>query len=502
MSSSRRSVGTTRHVSNVSVRSRSTLSPGGSPKIARKGSTPVVHTGTSSNRALTGISRVASGAPVKQPRKSNDPSGGQIVRAEKDCSADLLKATNGRSTDKRASLNAVKAKVDAGNRRPERLKTNGTANARNTPRRLSSGTDTTYRKTSTSKERSAEKDGHTFVKRATRDINRNSAREKPIRSDSSDLETASKLVSAKVYELRTQLVNNSLIMGPIKDFVGQGGIESFVVLPLGRFSQNSKSLWRTAMMELLLEIAVPKRRIFLDPSLIDLEKESLRSHAFLHRGDPELPDDIEMLKDSVRAPGPTLVFAPSPDLTAVEAILRAYEERNRLSQLLIIGYSLHKLTELTKQVKSSESASTETLSSTNPIKIDAAANDSILTRLIDCVEEEAFPFDLFPQSAFAPVFAELRGHRLSDYPFSSRVAKNASCYGQEIRAASCDTLLTERSGSDKDVIATSEASTVLKAASSAPNLAHSSASRMPTALLTVGAICCGAGLAWMFISKR
>lgn len=197
-----------------------------------------------------------------------------------------------------------------------------------------------------------------------------------------------------------------------------------------------------------------------------------------------------MLENSVRAPGSTLVYAPSPDAAAVEAIIEAYEERNRLSQLFIIGYSLHKLAETGGVTSAGDQP--------------GPGGSQTLKRLISSVEEETFPFDLFPQSAFAPVFAELRGHRFKDSePPAARLSKSSSRNGQEMRASSCETLLTERSvGSDEEAVGSSETSAVLKAASSAPNLASPPASKVPTALLTVGAICCGAGLAWMFMSKR
>ncbi|XP_022709915.1 uncharacterized protein LOC111272618 isoform X2 [Varroa jacobsoni] len=298
--SSRRPVGVTRQVSNVSARSRSTLSSGGSPKVARKGSTPVSRTETTSGRSPVGPKKLASSATIKQTRKTTDhTAAGQAIHAEKERSQDHLKPLSG--VDKQTSLNLAKAKVNVGNRQTEKPKTNGTPNTKSgLSSRLSSGAETSVNKTSTPKERSEEKGEQLPLKRVTgRDINRSSARGKTIRSDSSDMDAASKLVSAKIYELRTELVNNSLITAPIKDFIGQGSVESFVVLPLGRFSQNSKSLWQAAMMELLLEIAVPKRRIFLDSSLIDLEKESLRSHAFVHRGDAGVPEDIEMLENTM-----------------------------------------------------------------------------------------------------------------------------------------------------------------------------------------------------------
>lgn len=205
-----------------------------------------------------------------------------------------------------------------------------------------------------------------------------------------------------------------------------------------------------------------------------------------------------MLENTVRAPGPTLVFAPSPDVAAIEAIFSAYEEHNRLSELLIIGYSLHKL--VADQASSSGGTACEPVFSAYSAPNNETFKATTLKRLLRNIKEETFPFDLFPQSAFSPFFAELRGYRVHNY--SSSLAESGLRCSQEIRAASCDMLLTDRNGSNEDVMATSGPSGMLKAALSAPNSAPPFASRMPTALLTVGALCCGAGLAWMFINQR
>ncbi|XP_018496543.2 uncharacterized protein LOC100907622 [Galendromus occidentalis] len=369
--SSLRSTGSTgkpragRQLSNVSTKSQG--STPGSPRMMRKSPVPTAANGKTAT-------------PRSKLNGASTPG-----RNEK---LDMLRPATQERKSSATSVKSKTEKIDVGNRRPEK-KPSGTvtATAPKTPVK-----STELRKTSTPKE--------SVVKRATRDINRNSPREKPIRSDSSDLETASKLVGAKIYELRTELVNNSLITATLKEFV-KGGVESFVVLPLGRFSRHSPSLWRAAMMEVLLEITVPRRRIYLDPGLIELEKESLRSHAFLHAKD-KLPDEIVM-KDSVRAPGITLVYAPLPDFESIEKLLK--ENEDKLEQILVIGYSLHKLAK-------------------------KAPASSILRKHLNSIQEETFPFGRFPQSAFAPVFSGSRGHRFTVMP------KSSSRYS-DMRASSC-----------------------------------------------------------------
>lgn len=216
-----------RQVSNVSTKSQGST---GSPRMTRKPPLPAAANG----KATT---------PRSKPNGASTTTPGRSERV------DLLRP---KTQDRRSSASSVKSKtdkIDAGNLRPEK-KPAGTPTS-TAPRTPVKSSAAELRKTSTPKE--------AVVKKGARDINRNSPRERPIRSDSSDLETASKMVSAKIYELRTELVNNGLITAPLKEFV-QGGVENFVVLPLGRFSRNSQSLWRAAMMEVLLEMTVPKRR--------------------------------------------------------------------------------------------------------------------------------------------------------------------------------------------------------------------------------------------------